>query len=455
VGKRVLLIKPPAMTQEGHSDPPLGLLYLAGTLRAQGLEVKVLDGYVCGRRGIEEAICSYAPDLLGITTLTASRHQSLEIARWAKERNPSLLTVLGGPHATIMWKQLLDNYPWVDVCVLGEGEMTLLEIATGKPWEEIAGIALRQNGNCLRTRPRKNVANLDELAFPAWEEVEFSAYPPRPPGGLVTHRGIDLARGPRLPVIFSRGCIGHCHFCSTWWIWKGWRHRSPANMVEELESLVSRYGIRHFCFEDDIFSADMEAAKSLCEEIISQGLKIAWFACTRADCVDEELLFKMAAAGCYGVSYGVESASQEILKHLGKQQSMVQAEQAIRLTKRAGMQATCLLIIGSPWETRESISETADFLCRAEPEGVGSVGGLWVFPGTKHYRELKQAGRVEDSFWLGPEPYLRYPSEHSPQELRDFGDAIWRRRKLTHYWLLRSRLARRAKRLWRRPARAD
>ncbi|MBC8508682.1 MAG: cobalamin B12-binding domain-containing protein [Chloroflexi bacterium] len=427
---RVLLVAPHRLDQLGFNNPPLGLMYLAGTLKAHDIDVQIADGYYLHWDGIRERLQSYQPDIVGITALTPSRKTAIGIAKWAKKYNKNIITVLGGVHPTIMWKQVMENYPSIDICVIGEGEFTLLDIAQGKPPAEIKGIVYRQNNQIVKNPDREKIADLDLIPFPAWDCVDITRYPPRSVEGIESFRGIDLTKEIRMPVIFSRGCIGHCTFCSTWWVWAGWRCRSPQNMADELEILHRQYGIRHFVFEDDIFSANMDAAKSLCDEIISRRLGIAWFATTRVDCVDEELLRKMEQAGCYAISYGIESGSKEILNQMGKEATVLQAENAIRMTKEAGLKALCLLIIGNVGETSETINETIGFLIKTNPDGLGSVGGLWVLPGTALYQRVKRAGLINDDFWLGDEPYMVYYGDHTGKEIKEYGLAILNRLKL-------------------------
>jgi anaerobic magnesium-protoporphyrin IX monomethyl ester cyclase len=414
---RVLLVNPHGTEQEGFTNPPLGLLYLAGTLRANGIDVTVVDGCVGGRAAVEAALVAVKPSLVGITCLTPARQRAIEVAKLAKAHNPDSQIVIGGPHSTIMYRQLLMNYPFIDYAVLGEGESTLLELVRRVPIARITGLAYRDRGRVVRGPARSHLLNLDELAFPAWDLIDIRKYPSCGRGVV---NGIDLAREPRVSVIYSRGCTGHCDFCSTWWIWKGWRHRSAVNMVDELEFLSEGLGTRHFWFADDALTIDRAATVSLCEEICRRRLRIAFVATTRSDCVDREVLELLRAAGCYEVSYGVETGSQELLRQMGKENDVVSARRAIEATKAAGLKATALIMVGNVGETNETIAETVEFLRQTRPDSVGCLGGLWVLPGTKVYHHCRKVGFIDDSFWLSDAPYKLYTLEHSAEELRAF-----------------------------------
>lgn len=432
--QKVLLIIPPETTQTGFFCPPLGLLYLAGTLKKQSIDVQFIDGCIKGWSGIQEKIKTYLPDIVGITCLTSMRKRALSVARMVKEINRDITVVLGGAHATIMYDQLLSHYDDIDIVVRGEGEMTFLEIAQGVELDKIDGIVFRDSeGKIKKNANRHYVEDLDKLPFPAWDLITdiLWEYPSNGPAQYRYYNGIDLHNGPRIPVIFSRGCMGHCEFCSTWWIWKGWRHRSAENMVDELEWICDFFKIRHFVFADDAFTIDRQAILDFCDEILKRQLNIAFCANTRTDCVDLEILEKLKRVGCYEVSYGIETASPTLLSRMKKENDARNAEKAVTLTKQAGLNPGVLLIVGNVGETEDTIDETIDFLKKNNIDSTGTVGGLWIFPGTGLYRHAKKLGIINDSFWLGDDPYMVYTYEHSLRELRFFVHAIKECKKLS------------------------
>lgn len=411
---KVLLINPPNTDQTGFNSPQPGLLYLAGMLLRHDIDVRFVDGCLDGMQAVRKAVEEYVPDMVGIPCLTLYRKRSIEVADLVKSILPGVTIVFGGAHASIMYEQLLTHYPAIDCIVIGEGEETFLELAQGRDWPTIDGLAYRSDGTVMRNKPRKYVENLDDLPFPAWHLVDLSRYPAL---GRGVKNGINLGKTPRIPVVFSRGCKGHCDYCSSWWIWRGWRHRSPGNMADELELLYRDFGIRHFCFVDDAMTLDRPATLELCKEIVARELKIAFHITTRTDCVDEELLALLKAAGCYQIAFGVESGSPSMLAKIFKENSVEASEKAIRLTKAAGIFVTALIMVGNIGETAESIRETHEFLKRTQPDEIASAVGLYMMPGTKIFRECKKKGVIDDDFWLGDEPYRIYTEEYSLEEL--------------------------------------
>lgn len=416
--KKILLVNPPSTEQNGFTNPPLGLLYLAGTLLQGGHEVQVIDGCLEGKTAIIKRLKAFRPDIVGITCLTPGRKRAIEMAAVAKSLNSSVLTVFGGAHPTIMHRQMLENYPEVDAVVIGEGEQTLLELANGVAFPQIDGLAYRDgSGTAVKTAPRKYHENLDDIPFPAWHLIDLHRYPG---WGEGKHNGIILREHPRISVIFSRGCSGHCDFCSTWWIWRGWRHRSAANMADELELLYRDFGVRHFCFADDAMSVDRQATIDLCNEIVRRKLVIAFHVTTRSDCVDEEVLLKLKQAGCYMVAFGIETGSPRLLAEMGKENDIDNSVRAITLCRKVGLPSTALLIVGNVGETEDTVLETLALLKRAMPDEVGCAGALWILPGTKLYQDCRRRGVIDDTFWLGDEPYMIYTMEHTIETLEGY-----------------------------------
>ncbi len=420
--KKILLVNPYETTQSGFTNPPLGLLYIAGTLIKNGFEVRLVDGCIEGKEAVKKAIEDFQPHFVGITSYTPGRLKAIEIAGMAKSFDPGIKVILGGAHPTIMHRQIMENYPSVDYIVIGEGEVSCLEIIQGKNPAGIHGIVYRDSEGIIKTPNRTYVADLDTVPFPAWHLVDYTRYPSIDRG---VYNGINLRQVPRVSIIFSRGCTGHCDFCSTWWIWKGWRHRSPVNMADEIELLYTDFGIRHFCFADDALTINREATIGLCDEIINRKLKIAFHATTRTDCVDEVILAKLKEAGCYKIAYGIETASPKLLENMGKENDIGTSERAITLTKKAGIIVTALIIVGSVGETPETVQETVNFLKRTKPDEVGSVGGLWILPGTKLYRESKKIGFIDDNYWLKNEPFKIYTVEYSREQLDKFNRQVY------------------------------
>jgi anaerobic magnesium-protoporphyrin IX monomethyl ester cyclase len=402
MSRRILLVNPHDTRQGNYSPPPTGLLYLHSMLAHNGCEAEWVDGNMVGLEGIRAAMHAFNPDVVGISIMTPGRHKGLEVARFAKERG--CRTIFGGAHATLMYEQLLTVYSnLVDLVCVGDGEWTILGVAKEDLAINIPGLAWRDcQGKVVRTTPK--ISSINDYPYPSWDTVDWPAY----------NAG---SAGPR--VIFTRGCSwGRCMFCSVGVQKHGYQVRSPENVVGELEWLVEM-GQPDIAFADDTFSGDIDAAKALCRLIIERGIKISYYATTRVNCVDPELLGLMKRSGNYEISYGLESGDPDTLRVYAKGASLAQAEQALRWTREAGIK-TCGLVIYNGIRGKKADPVTRNWLNRlGTVSGVGSVDQLWVLPGTALYRAMKAHGHIDDEFWLGPEPYQVYKGQldHlTPQE---------------------------------------
>lgn len=397
-------------------------------LRKNGIAVDLVDGYIEGWAGVEKKIKTKGYDIFGITCYTYSRVNALRVAEMAKKAAPSSLVVIGGAHSSLMHRQVLENYPAIDVAVIGEGEETFLEICKGMPLEGILGIAYRSGGKVSVNNKRDLIANLDDIPFPAWDMIDIKKYPP---DGSGIYNGIDLSIEPCVPVMFSRGCVGECTFCSDKKIWKRWRRRSAKNMADELELLHKKYGAKRLAFNDDMFTADRRATLELCGEITKRGIKIVFEVVTRADYIDREMLSALKGAGCYKACFGIETASPELLKRMKKPIDIKTSEEAIRMTREAGIRTQALLIVGSVGETKDSINKTIDFLNRAKPDDIGLANGLRILPGTDLYDHAKKVGFIDDDFWLSDFNWKIFTAENSKTRLNIFCEAVMKREPLS------------------------
>jgi radical SAM superfamily enzyme YgiQ (UPF0313 family) len=406
--KKVLLVNPPDTYQGGLPQSPLGLLYLAAYLRSRGrgLKVSMVDGAVEGRDEVVKMIRRFRPDLVGVSAMTPNRHKALWVARKSKALIPKCKVVFGGIHPTMMWKQLMEEYFEVDYVVRGEGEVVLYELVRGEELSEIAGLVWRKNGKTVMSNPnQKFIKDLNKLPFPAWDLVDVGKYPAIGKGVV---RGVELEKEVRFPLIFSRGCMAYCTFCSSWKVWRGYRFRKGRKVVDEVEMLVYKYKARHLCFYDDTLTGSKEEIINFCKEIIKRKIRVAFVGSTRVNLVDKELLSWMKRAGFYELSFGIESGSPAMLLKINKKTDLKMIKKAVKLTKEAGMRAIALMMYGLPRETEEDRKLTEKLLDDINPDGVGTLGEVWLFPGTPLYEQAKHSGIIDDNFWLGKKPYYIY-----------------------------------------------
>ncbi len=429
--KRVLLINPPESGQGADTSAPMGLMFIAGVLQQNGIAVRIVDGCLDGFAEVMRVVAEFKPDLAGIACPTYARVQSFKIARAIKEHDSSIITLFGGHHPTLLGQQVLANYPFVDLICIGEGEFVTLDLCQGLEWEKISGLGFRRNGAVMISPRRPDITDLDRLPLPAWDLIDPMRY--RSNGDIVID-GIDLSKEVGATISFSRGCIGRCNFCSQ--MWKKWKYRSPQRIMEEIELLHRRHGIRCFHFNDDCFSVKKEVTLELCRLICERKWKIYFSIVTRADCVDEDILRALKEAGCYSIAFGIETASPRLLKVMHKTIKPEQSLRAIQLTNAFGIRSLALVIAGAVGETWESINETIDFLNAAKPALIGVANGLMLFPGTEVYEAAKARGFIDDDFWLTNYNWKIYTAENSRLMLNIFAEAIHHRQKLSRFRLV-------------------
>lgn len=405
--KKILLVNPPRTHQGGYITSPLGILYLASYLRQfKYIKVDVVNGTIEGESAVREKLKTFKPDLVGISSLTPGRHEALNVARIAKKINPKCKTVLGGIHPSLMWKQIMENYPQVDYIVRGEEELTLTDLVLGKKINNIKGLVWKRRNKEITCNPDQEfIKYLDSIPFPAWDLIDPLIYPPRGEG---IYNGIDLTKEPRFSIIFSRGCMACCTFCSSWIVWKGYRYRTGKNVVDEIEMLVKKYKAKHFAFYDDTLTGNRKEIITFCKEVIRRKLKLALHGTTRVDRVDEELLNWMKKAGFYEISYGIESGSPAMLLKINKKTDLDKIFLAAKLTKKANIRVCALMMYGLPGETQQDRLLSEKLLEKLQPDVIGTVGSIWIFPGTPLYIQAKHAKLIDDSFWLSKKPYYIY-----------------------------------------------
>ncbi len=366
--------------------PPLDLAYMSAVLEEKGIECMMRDYPVENGtwEDVKKDIRTFDPGLLIIYTTITSVKEDLRACIIAKEINPGIITVAKGGDTTISPAERLEMCEDLDIAIIGEPELTLLEIAEGRDLKDINGICYRENGKIVKTPKRKFIEDLDGLPFPSRHLLDQSKYL-RPDTGEI-----------QTTIQSSRGCPSKCIYCLSRVV-AGFdlRLRSPGNVVDELEHCVTEYNIRNFFFRADTFTWDKEWVISVCREILRRKLDIQWVANSRANTVDDERLQWMKKAGCWLVSFGVESGNQYILDMTQKGITLEQSREALRLAKKNKLKTFVTFLIGMPWDTRETIMETFDF-AREIDSDYFEVILPYPFPGTNYYEIAKRDGLILD-----------------------------------------------------------
>ena len=388
---RVLLVDNLVMPDEGSLEmldvhPHLGLLSLAAAAEADGHSVEIYDPKRLIKWGelpydatlYERAaldLLAARPDAVGFTSLGCSLLFALNVAALLKRREPELPVLLGGPHATMLHRQILERFPQFDIVVRHEADEIFSAVLANlerRSFEGIAGMSWRgSRAEGVRFNPGKPIVeNLDRLPL-----LNYDHYP-------VAELGLDLLR-----IEAGRGCPFMCTFCSTAsFFQRSFRLKSAARLVGELDRLHERYGYSDFKLDHDLFTVNRRKILEFCEAVKGRGYR--WRASARVDCVDEELLREMAAAGCAGLYFGIETGSERMQQIAKKRLDLELVGPTLAACERLGIKTTASFITGYPEEVEQDQADTLDLLGRCfGPNCLPQLHMLAPEPGTPMFEQ--------------------------------------------------------------------
>src|SRR5271157_3965795 len=349
---KVVLADPPALTRSyDASYPNLGLLYLAGFLRANMKDCPPIVEYLGPKHTLSSHLDSLKraqPQVYGISFSSKTAQLAYETIRSVKEALPRAWVVAGGAHPTAQPREVMEQSP-CDICVVGEGEMTFHEIVHSVSSNEapdlsaIDGIVYRGNSAVIRNKTRGFIPHLDDIPYPAWDLIDFKAFP-----------GMHLKKQPvESSLLISRGCPYDCAFCSNpvWKSAKPWlRHRSVQNICGEIELLYGR-GVREIYLSSDELNFNEKWAKELCQAIVNLNHRDLYFQCNmRADKVTDDLARLLSQMNCWMVHLGMESGNNRVLRGLGKRITVEQIENAARTLSKWNIKVFAFMMLFNVWE---------------------------------------------------------------------------------------------------------
>jgi radical SAM superfamily enzyme YgiQ (UPF0313 family) len=377
----------------GSSAPSLGILMLAAMARQHGCDCSVVDASALGLSEPEllDRLGQVRPDILCLSSTTLGIANAGSLAAAAKLLYPRMTVVIGGPHATAVPRETMERFPAFDVAVIGEGEQTLVELllslGASRPLAGIAGLVIR-NGQALQATARRPfISDLDSLPAPAWDLLEGfpERYLPAP---------FKVRMLPAATLVTSRGCPNICIFCDRSVFGNSCHAFSADYVVRQMVELNRRYGIREFSFEDDTFVTFKARLKEICTRLIDLQLNVSWTCLGRINHVTPENLRLMRLAGCWQISFGIESGSPEILTLINKRVTLDQVRTAVTMSREAGIRTKGFFILGHPGETRETLEMTTSFALELPLDDI-SVSLMTPFPGTELHRRAAEFGEFD------------------------------------------------------------
>jgi anaerobic magnesium-protoporphyrin IX monomethyl ester cyclase len=374
--------------------PPAWVAYLAGALKQAGFsDVQFIDAMTndIDDEELKRQIAAVRPDIVGSTAITPSIYKAERVLEMAREVCPDAVTVLGGVHATFMYKQVLPEAPWIDAIVRGEGEEIMVEfaraVAEGRwPAERAAikGIAYLDGDKVVATPAAPTVKNLDGLT-PDWSILTWDKY-----------KYIPLGVRVAIPNM-ARGCPFTCSFCSQWKFWRDYRIRDPKKVVDEIETLKRDHDVGFFILADEEPTINRKKFVAFCNELIDRKVDILWGINTRVTDIlrDEALLPLYRKAGLIHVSLGTEAAAQLKLDLFNKETTVADNKKAIRLLREAGIVVEAQFIVGMENETAETLEETYRMAQDWKPD-LANWAMYTPWPFSDLFRELGDKVEVFD-----------------------------------------------------------
>ena len=388
----ILLVNPPFGVDD-HFNFPLGLLYIAATLRDKGYSVKIYDGtFDCDLHRFESIILELQPYAVGITAFITSRLSSLSIAKIAK--NHGCIVILGGPDPTaepseyLYAKNSTGNFI-VDYTVYGEGEMTMLELidfldpsanfhTNNKP--TLQGLYYRgESGSLVCTGVRSYIQDLDSLPFPAHDLVDMGKY----------RKEWKRIHGYWMPqVMASRGCPYSCTWCQKSVFRRSFRIRSANSVALEMKKLRDLYGADRISLHDETLGVNKEWIRQFRDAVFQNDALIPFDCFSRVDVIDESMVSCLKSIGCRQIRFGIESGSQKVLNAMNKGTNIDQVYSAARICYEYDIESYYFMMVGYPEEDLNDLMLSIKLLVETVPDEF-STGIAYPLVGTEFYEKVK------------------------------------------------------------------
>ena len=434
----ICLIRPPKLflkggldsevshTSSAHATAPLGLALIAASLRNAGHKVSVIDGIGEDQYRVNNNVIppfdsdklspKFSIRTIGLTPAeilakipadaTIVGISCMFTHNWLADRqllqylgehlDKNVTFIAGGESITGMAEQCLKQAAPLSVCVLGEGEETILElvdcIEKGGDLNTVSGIMFKKGTEITKTGKRNRLRALDTIPLAAWDLFPVQNYE-------IHHNLPEKNTAPTLPILATRGCPYTCTFCTSPDMW-GTRYfmRTPQNVYEEMLELHEKYGTISFEFYDLTAIIQKKWILELADLLVNSKRKLYWKipSGTRSEALDAEVAESLLKSGCYNLTYAPESGSPRLLEAIHKKVSIPKMLASMKSSKKAGLYLFSNMILGLPGETHKDVLLTLSFIFRFSWIGVDEIhlGIFRPYPGTQMFKDLVKSGDI-------------------------------------------------------------
>ena len=427
---------------------PFFLAYAAALLeREPGVVVTARDSIATNDSEAQflAYVANLKPDLVFFEVPTIAAQKDGHLIQRSKDAGVGCV-VVGGPHPTTFPREMLGDCGALDYCLLAEYELNLRDLVRAlsgrQKLQDVMGIAYRE-GQEIIIRKGSLIDPLDQLPPPARH-----LFPSPEAPGVDLYWDVFTQSFPLIEMHASRGCPYRCNFC----LWNQvmydngkYRTFSPKRVVDEMLDCVERFHAQEVYFDDDTFTGNRRFVLDLCDEMIRRGVpgRMAWSAMADAIVTDEEMINRMADAGCIGLKFGVESGDEEVLRRIGKPLSLAKAHLFVKRCAARHIKTHATFTFGMSGETPATMQKTLDFALQLDSDSV-QFSVNTPFPGTRYFNELQSKSLLLTTDWSRYDGYngsvakFEHLSETDVARVYSGAYRKWLRRKLTTpSWVLR------------------
>jgi radical SAM superfamily enzyme YgiQ (UPF0313 family) len=393
---------------------PFSLLYLASYLKKNNIKSQVID---CSAAKLDlhylgEHLVKLNPDIIGLTSTTVNRFNTINTAKYIKSILPNVKLILGGRHFSYIPENTLYNVPEVDFVVSGEGEISLLElvncIRSNGYFDKIKGLTYRNNLNIIRNHPREAHSRIDDFDLLSEEDLNII-------GRYSLSVPMRHFRYDSIPILVGRGCPNRCTFC----VQRSdtYRVRSTDSIMREIDRKYRQTGSRFISFIDPALTIRKRFVYELCEALDDYPVDFMWYCEGRAD-TPVETVKRMSSSGCIAIDFALESGSLRVLNAIQKDINLDQIKSFAKLCHSLDIKTLVFTMVSMPEETEEDAQMTLEFLRAISPFVHTCVNAVTqIFVGTKLEIQAREKGILPDSFSWFDESFRQPIKEFGPSTI--------------------------------------